>query len=250
MRMLIILLLCLPVITFAAGGHGVHLEQVKVDLSDKGALQRGANTFVNYCLSCHSAAFMRYSRIGKDLGISDELLKERLIFDPDKKVGDLMTVAMSPEYAESVFGVAPPDLSVIARSRGADWLYTYFLSFYKDTSRPWGVNNIVFEDVGMPHVLWELQGLQKAVYKTEVTVDEEGHEHEHEVFSHFEKVREGKLTDEEYEVFVSDLVNFLVYLGEPSRLQRFAIGPWVLFYLVILLIAFYILKVEYWKDVH
>ena len=236
-----------PVMALAAGG-GVPLQHMEVDLGDKASLQRGATTFVNYCMGCHSAAYMRYNRIGRDLGISEQVLKTNFIFNPDDKVGDTMTIAMRKTDAELVyFGVNPPDLSVIARSRGADWLYTYFLSFYKDDSRPFGVNNLVFKDVGMPHVLWELQGLQSPVYETVTTADGT----EKKIITELEPLTEGLQSPEEYDQTVRDLVNFMVYLGEPAQLQRKKVGFWVLLYLVIILLPLtYLLKKEYWRDIH
>ena len=221
-----------------------------VDLSDQKSLQRGARTFVNYCLSCHSAAYMRFNRLGKDLGITESVLKKNLMFGTDKP-GDTMTVALRPEDAKRFFGVVPPDLSVVARARGADWLYTYFMTFYRDPSRPTGVNNLAFKDVGMPHVLWELQGWQRAVEVEE----KEPNGATVEKISHLEletppgpkpKAYQG----EDYDKTVKDLVNFLVYLGEPVKLKRYRIGAWVMLYLFVLLIVVYMLKREFWKDVH
>lgn len=236
-----------PALSVAAEG-GVHLHHMDVDLDDKASLQRGATTFVNYCMGCHSAAFMRYNRLGKDLGISEKVLKANFMFNPDSKVGDTMNIAMRKVDAEKVyFGVNPPDLSVIARSRGADWLYTYFLTFYKDDSRPTGVNNLVFKDVGMPHVLWELQGMQARPYENVRMPDG----NKKNVISELEQISEGTQSPEEYEQTVRDLVNFLVYLGEPAQLQRKKIGFWVLFYLIVILLPVcYLLKKEYWRDIH
>lgn len=230
-----------------AASSGAELMHANTNLSDRSSLQRGARTFVNYCLSCHSAAYMRFNRMGADLGISDDVLKENLMFGTDK-VGDTMTIAMTNNDAESYFGGAvPPDLSVTARSRGVDWLYTYFMTFYRDQSRPFGVNNIAFKDVGMPHVLWELQGWMKPVYE----------EKEHADGSVFKEIvgleqdTKGTLIPEEYASTVRDLVNFMDYLGEPIKLKRQKIGFWVICYLmVILLPVVYLLKKEYWKDVH
>ena len=236
-----------PAISLATTG-GVHIHHVDVDLADKASLQRGATTFVNYCMGCHSAAYMRYNRLGKDLGISEKVLKTNFMFNPDNKVGDTMSIAMRKADAKEVyFGVNPPDLSVIARSRGADWLYTYFLSFYKDDSRPTGVNNLVFREVGMPHVLWELQGMQAPLYE-----DVRMHDgNKKKVITELEQISEGTQSPEEYEQTVRDLVNFLVYLGEPAQLQRKKVGFWVLLYLIVILLPVcYLLKKEYWKDIH
>ncbi len=240
----VFLLSLVPVLALASEG-GVHLDKADIDLHDQDSLRRGAKLFVNYCLSCHSAAYMRYNRMGQDLGLTDAQVKENLMFAAEK-VGETMTIAMPADDAKRWFGTKVPDLSVIARARGADWLYSYLRGFYLDGSRPWGVNNSVFKDVGMPHVLWELEGLKKPVY--EVRKNHEGEEEKHIVG--FETVLPGKLSRAEYDLAVRDLVNFLVYMGEPAKLVRYNIGVWVLLYLVILFVVAYALKKEYWKDVH
>jgi ubiquinol-cytochrome c reductase cytochrome c1 subunit len=250
MARLILFLLCLSASVFVWAAEGGHMMHMDVDLSDQESLQRGARTFVNYCLSCHSAAYMRFNRLGRDLGITKDVLKSNLMFGTDKP-GDTMTVAMKPDEAKQFFGVAPPDLSVVARARGADWLYTYFMTFYRDPSRPSGVNNLAFKDVAMPHVLWELQGWQRAVHAEGSGEDGAAVRK----ISHLELEtppgeKPAAYQGEDYEKTVKDLVNFLVYLGEPVKLKRFRIGAWVMFYLVILLIIVYFLKREYWKDVH
>ncbi len=237
--------------TFAAGG-GVPLMHIDTNLNDKASLQEGAKIFVNYCSGCHSADFMRFSRIGKDLGITDQQLQDNLMFATDK-VGDPMWTAMDKDDAERWFGVAPPDLSVIARARGTDWLYTYMMTFYKDESRPWGVNNLVFKDVGMPHVLWELQGgVAEPVYKT--VKDEGGHEHQE-----IDKlvVPQGDMSDAQYQKMQKDyqramanLVAFLEYMGEPAKLQRYDLGAKVIVFLLIFFLIAYLLKKEFWRDVH
>ncbi len=244
-KMIIALLFAvLPSLGFAAGG-GVHLDSADIDLSDQASLQRGAKLFVNYCLSCHSAAFMRYNRMGRDLGLSDDQVKDNLMF-ASEKVGELMTVAMPQADSKRWFGNPPPDLSVISRARGVDWLYTYLRTFYQDEKRPFGVNNVVFPDVGMPHVLWELEGLKKPVYKTEKGADG----HETHTITGYETVVPGKLSAEEYDVAVRDLVNFLSYLGEPVQLERKRLGLWVMLFLGILFVLAYLMKKEYWKDIH
>lgn len=221
------------------------LMHAEVNLSDQASLQRGVQVFVNYCLGCHSAAFMRYSRIAKDLEISEDILRENLMFGTDKP-GDTMTVNMTKDDAVQFFGVAPPDLSVTARARGADWLYTYFMTFYRDDSRPFGVNNLAFKDSAMPHVLWKKQGWQKAVMREKENSDGSITE----VIDHLELDTPGELDEQEYSGMVMDLVNFMVYLGEPIKLQRYKIGAWVMVYLFILLIIVYLLKKEYWRDIH
>jgi len=216
-----------------------------VDISDKASLQRGARTFVNYCMGCHSASYMRYNRMGDDLGIEESILQSNLMFGTEKS-GDTMTIAMQKEDAEKFFGTAAPDLSVNARSRGADWLFTYFMTFYRDDSRPFGVNNLAFKDVAMPHVLWELQGIQKPVFKT--VEKEDGTQQE--VIDHLELETPGTLDGDGYQNTVNDLVNFLVYVGEPAQIQRKNTGVVVILYLLVLLVIVYLLKKEYWKDVH
>ena len=229
--------------TFATSSS--NLSHMKVDLSNQQSLQRGAKIFINYCLSCHSAAYMRYNRMGQDLSISDDVLKENLMFGAEK-VGDVMSISMRQEDSINYFGVIPPDLSVIARSRGADWLYTYFKTFYKDDSRPFGVNNLVYKDTAMPHVLWELQGEQHLVSKESIAAV-----YYDPSYSDFvELVSPGKLTEKEYDRTVRDLVNYLVYMGEPIKLKRTKIGVWVMFYLFVFLLIAYMLKKEYWKDIH
>lgn len=215
-----------------AASGGVHLDKVEIDITDQASLQRGAKTFVNYCLSCHEASFMRYNRMAKDLGLTDDQVKENLMFASDK-IGDTMTVAMRPEDAEKWFGVTPPDLSVIARARGTDWLYTYLRTFYLDESRPMGTNNVAFKDVGMPHVLWEQQGYLAKNDNGELV-----------------QATEGQMSQHEYNVMIHDLVNFLAYISEPSKLERMALAKWVLLYLFIFFLVAYPLKKAFWKDVH
>ena len=234
------LLVLLPALTLAAGG-GVHLDKADIDLHNQQSLQRGAKVFVNYCLSCHSAQFQRYNRMARDIGLTDNQVIENLMFASDK-VGSTMTVAMSRADGKTWFGAPPPDLSLTARSRGVDWLYTYLRTFYVDETRPFGVNNVVFPSVGMPHVLWELQGVQKAVYKKD--------EHGKDVIDRLEIVEPGKLTPVEYDQTVRDLVGFLSYVSEPVQLERKALGVKVILFLLVLLVVAYLLKKEYWKDVH
>jgi len=234
-----------PLTALASGGTDVHLEKANIDPHDKVSLQRGAQLFVNYCLSCHSAAYQRYNRTGRDIGLTDEEVKANLMFAADK-IGELMKVAMRKDDASVWFGTAVPDLSLVARSRGVDWLYTYLVSFHLDPSRPFGVNNTVFPDVGMPHVLWELQGLQAPVYK-----EVEGHDGEKsKVIDEFELVREGSMSEVEYRRAMRDLVNFLAYVGEPAKLERERLGIWVLLFLAVFFVVSYALKKEYWKDIH
>lgn len=233
----------LPMLSMASGGG--NYDHAAVDLSDKASLRNGAKAFVSYCLSCHSAKYARYNRMGKDLEISKEELLADYMLASDK-VGETMTIAMPEADAKAWFGNPPPDLSVIARARGADWLYTYFRTFYIDESRPFGVNNAVFPDVGMPHVLWELEGMKKAIMKTET--DHDGNEHT--VISGYEMVTPGTLTPEAYDRLALDLTAFLVYTGEPIQMERKRIGVWVLLFLAIFTVIAYALKKEYWRDIH
>lgn len=216
-----------------ASADGIHLDDVEVDLSDKASLQRGAKTFVNYCLSCHQAAFMRYNRMAKDLDLTDEQVKENLMF-ASEKIGDTMTVAMQPEDAAKWFGVAPPDLSVISRSRGTAWLNTYLRTFYLDESKAVGTNNLVFKGTSMPHVLWRQQGY--------LNHDEET--------GQLTPLKDGSLSSYDYDVMVADLVNFLAYIGEPSKIQRLELGKWVLLYLFLFFLVAYPMKKAFWKDIH
>ena len=222
------------------------LMHMDVDLSDQQSLQRGAKIFVNYCLSCHSAVYMRYNRMGEDLEISDDILKENLMFGTDK-VGDVMNISMRKEDSINYFvGSVPPDLSVVARSRSPDWLYTYFQTFYMDDSRPFGVNNLVHKDVAMPHVLWELQGMQRLA-----DLEKTGSVYYNPNYKNsLDLVTTGQQTEKEYDRTVRDLVNYLVYIGEPIKLKRTKIGIWDMLYLFIFLVVAYMLKKDYWQDIH
>jgi ubiquinol-cytochrome c reductase cytochrome c1 subunit len=232
------LLAAAPVMAFASGAS-VHLDKAPVNLADQDSLQRGARAFVNYCLNCHSAGAMRYSRL-QDLGLTEEQIKGNLLFAAEKP-GETMKVGMTKADAKTWFGATPPDLSVIARSRGADWLYTYLRGFYRDDSRPTGWNNTVFDKVGMPHVLWSLQGEMAPVMKKEG---------EHDVIERLELVKPGSITLAEYDALVGDLVNYLVWMGEPAQVQRKQLGVIVLIFLAVFFVVAYYLKKEYWKDVH
>ena len=251
--LIIVAVLLLPNLAWAAGGGPTYPnDSIEIDWDDKAAMQRGARTYVNYCMGCHALSYSRYNRVGADLGISDEMLRENLIFTTDKygvqsKVGTLMTNAMAADYAEEAFGIVPPDLSLIARSRGVDWLYNYLRGFYVDESRAGlGVNNGVFANAGMPHVLAELQGLQIPKYRTE----SDGHGGEHEVISGFEIIRPGSMSKSEYDNTIYDLVAFLDYVAEPYKQTRKNVGTGVIIFLFGFLILAYLLKKEYWKDVH
>lgn len=245
---LLVLGFCLSSAAFANEGN-VHLDAAPINPQDKQSLQRGAQVFANYCLNCHGASFMRYNKL-QDIGLSDAEIKEYLIFDPSKKVGDLMTVSMKAADAAEWLGAAPPDLSLIARARGEDWLYTYLRGFYRDETRPTGWNNTVFPQVGMPHALWELQGEQiLASHK-----DEHGHE-QHELklvkAGTLTTLKDGEVNTVAYDAKVADLVNFLSFVSEPAQTNRRNIGAIVLLFLMFVLVPVtYLLKKEYWKDIH
>ena len=243
-----VVVMLMPMMVAASGG--AHLDNAPIDISDKESLRRGAKAFADYCYSCHAASFMRFNRIAKDLEMEEQDVREMMIHTRGKKgeptkIGDLMKVSMTDDYAKSAFGTAVPDLSLAARARGADWIYTYLRSFYVDPYRPTGFNNTVFPDVGMPNVLWSLQGLQDAKYKTVVHGDVEVDE-----FDGMEQIQAGTLSRTEYDMFVADLTNFMVYIAEPVQLERRSLGWKVLLFLVVLFGFAYALKKEYWKDVH
>ena len=241
MKKLFLLLTLVSMPVFAAGGGGMHLDDVDIDMNDTASLQRGAGLFVNYCLSCHSAAFMRYNRMSEDLQIPKEVVEDNMMFTADR-IGGLMKTAMPAEDAKTWFGKAPPDLSLIARSRGPEWIYTYMRSFYLDDSSPSGWNNVLFEKVAMPHVLYNLQGARHAIFKKD--------DHGVEVFDHYEMVKPGSLNEDEFDASVRDLTNFMVYLAEPARMVRYKLGVYVLIFLSIFFVFAYLLKKEYFKDVH
>jgi ubiquinol-cytochrome c reductase cytochrome c1 subunit len=239
-----IVLALLPAWAFGAGGH-VKLDHVKVDLNDQASLQTGAKLFVNYCLSCHSASYMRYNRMAQDIGLTEKQVEDYMGFITDAKgkfkVGALMQATLSADDARAAFNTVPPDLSLTARSRGADWIYTYLRSFYRDTTAS-GWNNTAFPNVSMPHVLFDLQGSQRAVYKTD--------EHGHKTITGFEMETAGSMNPAEYDKAVRDLTTFMVYLGEPAKLVRYRMGVLVIVFLLAFLVVAYLLKKEYWKDVH
>ncbi len=241
--------LAIPTFAFAEGG--VHLDKAPIDINDKASLRRGAKIFAENCYSCHSAKYMRFNRIAKDLDMSDKDVRKMMIFTRDDKgaptkIGALMKVAMTPAFEKKAFGISVPDLSVESRARGADWIYTYLRSFYIDPSRPTGMNNAVFPKVGMPNILWREQGLQKAVFKTVV----QGDGVKEKVIDHLENVTPGTMSRAKFDRYTADLVNFLVYVGEPVQTVRRSMGWKVLSFLAIFFIFAYLLKKEYWKDVH
>jgi len=223
------------------GGYGWDKFPVE-KMSDMAALQHGAKLFVNYCLNCHGASMMRYNRL-RDLALTDDQIRQNLLFTADK-VGETMTIAMPPKDAKTFFGAMPPDLSVIARARGNDWLYTYLRTFYRDDTRATGWNNLVFPAVGMPHVLWELQGQRTAKF---AEVEEHGQKvHK---FAGFEQVTPGKLSTQEYDQAAADIVNYLNWMAEPAQSHRKRLGVWVLLFLGVFTVFAWRLNAAFWKDV-
>jgi ubiquinol-cytochrome c reductase cytochrome c1 subunit len=243
-KLLVLAAALAPVAAFATGGE-VHLDKANVDIGNKSSLQRGASNFVNYCLGCHSAKYVRYNRMAADLGIDEKQLIENLMFTGERP-HDTMRIGINPDDAKRWFGVVPPDLSLMARARGADYIYTFLRSFYADPSKASGVNNRVLPGTAMPHVLWELQGVQEAVWAGEPANAQGDVRHE---FKEFKLVTPGKLSPEEYDNFVRDTVNFLEYIAEPAQLQRRSLGFPVIAFLVFFTLLAYALKKEYWKDV-
>ena len=253
----VLMLVMMPVLSFASE-QGVHLDKVDIDVSDKAALQDGARTFANYCMGCHSAKFQRYERVADDLGIPHDVMLKNLVFT-GAKIGDHMNIGMQPEDAKAWFGAAPPDLTLVARVRGTDWLYSYLRSFYEDPSRPWGVNNTVFPNVGMPNVLAPLQGRQVIGCK-QVQIVEDGKKQydpltgtplTHEACDQLTVLpKTGALTEEQFDEKIKNLVTFLAYSANPVKLEHQRIGTYVLIYLAFLFVFAYLLKREYWKDVH
>jgi ubiquinol-cytochrome c reductase cytochrome c1 subunit len=249
MKKFLIALLFAPVLALASGGHA-KLDKWPGSVSDKAALQHGAKLFVNYCLNCHGASYIRYNRL-LDLGLTEEQVKDNLMFSADK-IGELMRIAAQRDEQKQWFGAAPPDLTIMARARasgsgsGADWLYTYLRSFYLDEKRATGWNNTLFENVGMPHVLYGLQGQRVAHFVEQK--DAQGNVGKH--FEKFEMVTPGTLSDAEYDKAVSDLVGFMVWMAEPQQEFRQRLGIAVLIFLGLLFLVAYALKKEFWKDVH
>ena len=242
MRKLVHLALLARPLSLQAAEGGYRLDRSPHDPHDLVSLQAGARTFVNYCLGCHGAQFMRYNRL-TEIGLTEAQIRDNLLFTADK-VGETMKIAMPAKEAKAWFGVAPPDLSVIARARGADWLYTYLRTFYRDPKTTTGWNNVVYPNVAMPHALWTLQG-ERRLDPVPVK-DLAGHER---IKYEWTQVSAGALNPVEYDAAVRDLVNFLVYIGEPAAASRKAIGIVVLFALGVLFIFAYLLKLQFWKDV-
>jgi ubiquinol-cytochrome c reductase cytochrome c1 subunit len=246
----------------ASGGADLRMEPAHINRLSAESLQRGARNFTNYCLNCHSARFMRYNRL-TDLGLSEAMIQDNLMFASDK-IGETMTVAMTAKDAKAWFGAPPPDLSLQSRVRGTEWLYNYFLAFYRDDASPTGWNNLVFPNVGMPHVLWSIGGTNRLVTKEFAHHDEAaaaalaakrlvnvapapGGKY---LVQTLEPETPGELSPEQYRAFVADLVNYMDYVAEPAKNKRINLGLYVLLYLGVLFVFAYWLKREYWKDVH
>jgi ubiquinol-cytochrome c reductase cytochrome c1 subunit len=217
----------------------------KNDVADKASLQRGARNFVNYCLGCHSLKYERWSRMAKDLDIPEDLLQKDLMPPGDKPAQYILT-SMPAADAEAWFGKTPPELSLIARARGTAYVYQFLTTFYADPTRPTGANNLRLPSTAMPVVLSELEGVKRAVYRTESKPGGTGEQ----VFDHFELVAPGRLSTAEYETFVRDTVNFLDYVGEPAQVARRALGVWVVLFLLVFTWLAWLMKKEFWKDVH
>jgi ubiquinol-cytochrome c reductase cytochrome c1 subunit len=219
------------------------------EVSNLASLQRGARNFMGYCQGCHALKYVRYSRMAEDLDIPPEQL-EKYLLPPGDKPADYILTSMPATDAETWFGKAPPDLSLIARSRGVDYLYQFLKTFYVDPSKATGTNNLRLEGTAMPHVLSELEGVKKAVFRTEETKGEDGKPHTERVFDKFETVVPGRLSADDYDAFVRDTVNFLDYAGEPAQTKRRSLGVWVVLFLIAFTWLAMLLKKEYWKDVH
>ena len=226
----------------------IPLDKAPNKLNDLSSLQNGAKIFVNYCLNCHAASYMRFNRL-KDIGLTDKQIKDNLLFTTDK-VGDTMKISMDAKQGKDWFGGNPPDLTVIARSRsgqggtGADYLYTYLRTYYRDDTKATGWNNLAFPNVGMPHVLWELQGQRRPVYKEVMQ-----HGHPTPVFAGWQQITPGKMTAVEYDTAVADLVNYMQWMSEPAQTTRVQIGVWVMLFLLIFMVIAWRLNASYWKDI-
>jgi ubiquinol-cytochrome c reductase cytochrome c1 subunit len=232
----------------AAGGNTIAWDKAPVKTNDMVALQNGAKLFVNHCLNCHSAAFMRYNRL-TDIGLTEQQIKDNLLFTTDK-VGETMKANIDPKQAKEWFGANPPDLTVIARSRaghegtGADYLYTYMRTFYRDETKATGWNNLVFPNVGMPHVLWELQGVRRPIFE-----ERDEHGHKVQVFKGWEQVTPGTLTPQQYDQAMADLVGYLQWMGEPAQNQRVRLGMFVMLFLLGFMYIAWRLNASFWKDI-
>ncbi len=241
---LLILLMASPLLMAAGGGYYIG-EKVQTNIRSTESLRKGAKTYMNYCMGCHSMDFQRYNRVAADLELTEDEMMNGLVLT-DAKFTDKMTIAMDEVQAKQWFGKAPPDLTVIAKARGLDWLYNFLINFYADPKSVTGWNNLTLPNASMPHVLWELQGVRTAHFETHT--DEEGNEHKE--FKNFETVVAGKLSEQEYKDLAGDLVNFLDYSSEPAQLTRMAYAPWVLLFVSLFTFLAYLLKVNYFRDIH
>jgi ubiquinol-cytochrome c reductase cytochrome c1 subunit len=242
MKKLLSIVLLLPVLAFA---EGPTYDDAPDLANNPAALQRGAKLFVNYCLNCHSATSMRYNRL-RDIGLTEEEIKANLLFATDK-VGDTMKVALKAADAKAWFGAAPPDLSVMARAKSPDYIYTYLRTYYRDPSRPTGWNNLAYPNTAMPHVLWQLQGMRDAVFNDRENPENPG-EKVH-VFDHFTQVTPGQLDSVDYDSAAADIAAFMNYMSEPARDDRRRLGVWVLLFLGVLFVITWRLNASFWKDV-
>ena len=232
----------------ASGGDSIAWDKAPNKTNDLAALQNGAKIFVNHCLNCHSAAFMRFNRL-QDIGLTEQQIKDNLLFTTDK-VGETMKSNIDPKQAKEWFGATPPDLTLIARSRaghggtGADYLYTYMRTFYRDETKATGWNNLAFPNVGMPHVLWEMQGERRPVFDTR-----EEHGHQVQTFKGWEQTKPGNMTPLQYDQAVGDLVGYLQWMAEPAQNTRVRIGVWVMMFLIGFIFIAWRLNASYWKDI-
>jgi ubiquinol-cytochrome c reductase cytochrome c1 subunit len=246
-RLVAIVSLVVAAEAIAAGG-GAALEPADIDPGNKASLQRGARNFMNYCSGCHSAQYVRFNTIGKYLELSEEQLVDNLMFNAEKTF-ETIQASMQPGDAARWYGKAPPDLSLMARAKGADYVYNFLKGFYLQAESPTGVDNTVLAGTSMPHVLWELQGYQKAVFSEHTETLADGSELTSQNFDHFQQVTTGELDEDGYDDFVRDTVNFLAYIAEPIRAERRKLGVWVLMYLIVFLVIAAMLKKQIWKDV-
>lgn len=244
-KLLLILISLLATSELMAAGDYYIGEKVQTNIRSVDSLRNGAKTYMNYCMGCHSMDYQRYNRVAEDLGLSEDEMMNGLVLT-DAKFTDKMTISMSEAHAKKWFGKAPPDLSVIAKARGLDWLYNFLINYYVDPSSVTGWNNLTLPNASMPHILWELQGIRTANF--EVSTDEEGNEHKE--FKYFETVEAGKLDEQEYKDLARDLVNFLDYSSEPAQLIRMSLAPWVLLFVSLFTFLAYMLKVNYFRDIH
>ncbi len=233
------------------GESNIKLFPFTAHTNDKISLQRGAKIFMNYCSGCHSLQFMRYNRMAKDIGITNDygevlvdVLEKNFIFT-GVKIHQHIKSAMTEQESKRWFGVSAPDLTLVARVRGVRWLYTYLRTFYRDSKRPWGSNNLVYPDVAMPNILLTLQGDQIPIYREETVKGKKI-----QIFDHFDQRNNGRMTPQQYDQAVTDLVNFLAYVSAPMKAEQHSIGTWVLIFLIVFAIICYFLKREYWKNIH